>query len=91
MLATRVKQWEQELLQKGLEEGIEKGIEKGIEIGLEKGRLYGEAAMLRRQLQLRFGDLPTWVDERFEHATRVDLERCGQRFLDARSLPEVFA
>ena len=70
MLAMRVKQWEQEILQKGV--------------------LSGEAAMLRRQLHLRFGELPAWVDERFERAAQVDLERWGQRVLDARSLSEVF-
>lgn len=74
MLATRIKQWEQEILQKGI----------------EKGLLSGEAVMLRRLLQLRFGELPTWVDERFEQATREDLECWCQRILDARSLSEVF-
>ena len=74
MLATCVKQWEQEILQKGI----------------EKGLLSGEAVMLRRLLQLRFGELPTWVDARFELATRADLEKWGQRVLDARSLSEVF-
>lgn len=102
MLATRVKQWEQEILKKGIEKGIEEGIEKGIEkgikkgieqgieAGIEKGMLSGEAVMLRRLLHLRFGELPQWVDTRFGHATHADLERWSQRVLDARTLSEVF-
>jgi len=87
MLATRMQQWEQELIEKGVEKGIEKGIEKG----LQRGMIIGEAEFLRRQLSRRFGALPPWVDARLEAADRDALEQWGIRVLDAASLEAVFA
>ena len=83
MLATRVKQWEQELVEKGREEGIEKGREEGV--------LTGEAVILRRQLKLRFGPLPAWADDKITQAQREQLEQWSERVLDAKSLDAVFA
>ena len=83
MLATRMQQWEQELIEKGVERGVEKGIERGMVIG--------EAEFLRRQLNRRFGALPAWVDARLEAADRDALEQWGIRVLDATTLEAVFA
>lgn len=74
MLATRIKQWEQE---------FEKGIEKGI--------LTGEAKLLHRQLQMRFGALPAWAEEKVTHATSAQIEQWGTKILSEMSLDEVFA
>lgn len=87
MLRTRLKQQEQEQFEKGIEMGIEKGIEKGP----EEGVLTGEATILRRQLQLRFGPLPEWVNVKIEHAQRAHLEQWSERVLDAKTLDAVFA
>lgn len=38
----------------------------GIEL-FEQGELKGEAAILQRQLERRFGKLPNWAVERIEH------------------------
>jgi len=79
MLATRMQQWEQEL------------IEKGVEKGVERGMVIGEAEFLRRQLSRRFGALPAWVDARLAAADRDALEQWGIRVLDAATLDAVFA
>ena len=78
MLRTHLKQWEQEQFEKGIEKGIEQGV------------LTGEAAILRRLLQLRFGALPAWVDDRIAQAQRAELEQWSERVLDATSLDAVF-
>ena len=79
MLATRIKQWEQEIR---IEE-FSKGIEKGVRTG--------EAAILRRLLHLRFGPLPAWVDDKIGQAQRAQLEQWSERVLDAATLDAVFA
>src|SRR5690606_41782003 len=56
----------------GLEKGLEQGREQGLEQGLQKGLREGEARMLRRQLQRRFGDLPSWVSARLNEAEPED-------------------
>jgi len=86
MLATRVKQWEKELIEQGVEQGIEQGIEKGI----EKGILAGEVKLLHKLLTLRFGPLPTWVDDKLATAKAPDLEAWGVRMLEAKTLEQVF-
>ena len=82
MLATRMKQWEQELIEQTMAKGIEQGIEQGV--------LTGEATLLRRQLQLRFGTLPTWASDRLAQANRDILEQWGLKVLDAKTLAEIF-
>ncbi|MBI3777189.1 MAG: Rpn family recombination-promoting nuclease/putative transposase [Gammaproteobacteria bacterium] len=79
MLATRIKQWEQEIRKQEFEKGIEKGI------------LTGEAKLLHRQLQMRFGALPPWAEEKLTHATSAQIEQWGTKILSAVSLDEVFA
>ena len=57
-LAERVKEWEADLLERGLERGIEQGIEQGLEQGIEQGLERGiesQRAMLCRQAERKFG------------------------------------
>lgn len=58
--------------------------------GLEKGRIEGEAKVLLRLLERRFGPLPDWVQERVSGATLIQLEGWAERVLDAGCLEEVF-
>jgi len=51
----------------------------------------GEAAILTRQLQRRFGDLPTWVQEKIAKADLSILEKWSLQFVDAQYLEDVFA
>ena len=54
--------------------------------GIEKGRQEGELLLLTRQITLKFGELPTWAQERLEHATTDQLEAWAERILSAESL-----
>jgi flagellar biosynthesis/type III secretory pathway protein FliH len=73
MLSERFDQWEAEFLQQGRQEGVQEG----------------KAALLRRLLQRRFGELPPSVQERLKDAPPAQLERWGDRLLDAHTLTEL--
>ncbi|MBF0133126.1 MAG: DUF4351 domain-containing protein [Magnetococcales bacterium] len=66
-------------------------IEKWSQDIEQKGRKEGEATMLTRLLQRRFGAVPEWVGEKMTKADLPTLEKWGLRFVDAQSLDEVFA
>ena len=53
------------------------------------GRQQGEAALLLRQLERRFGALPGWASDRIAAADTAALEEWGLRVLDAGSLDDV--
>ena len=89
-LTDRFDAWIREYEQKGLEKGLEEGLEKGLKKGLEKGLAQGEALLLQRQLARRFGPLPSDVIAKLGTATTEQLERWGDRVLDAASLEDVF-
>lgn len=83
MLLTRTEQWKQEWLLEGRQEGRQEGE--------QKGRKLGEAALLLRLLERRFGALPDWVAGRVTAADTETLEEWGMRILDAASLEDVIA
>jgi predicted transposase/invertase (TIGR01784 family) len=58
--------------------------------GRVEGRVEGEAAMLLRQLERRFGPLPDIARRRVAAANAEALLLRGERVLDARSLEEVW-
>jgi predicted transposase YdaD len=66
--------------------GIEDGLKQGIGQGIEEG----EATILLRLLDRRFGPLPEWVREKIERMDRAMLEEAGLRLLDAKTLEDVF-
>ena len=53
------------------------------------GRRQGEASILLRQLERRFGALPGWASERIAAADTVALEEWSLRVFDAASLNDV--
>jgi hypothetical protein len=77
-LRETLRQWEKEFLAQGRLEGR------------QEGRQEGEALLLQRLLARRFGPLPAAIVERIAAASCADLERWGERVLDAASLDEVF-
>jgi hypothetical protein len=81
-LTERFETWAREYEQKGIDKGIAQGIDKGI--------AQGEALLLQRLLARRFGPLPSAVVAQLGAATTEQLERWGDRVLDAASLDEVF-
>ena len=66
------------------------GIAKGIEVGIEQGRLEGEARLLKRQLERRFGELPDWAVDKLQRAAEQDLESWSEAVLSAVSMEAVF-
>ncbi len=56
-----------------------------------KGRQEGKAETLTRQLQYRFGNLPSWATEKVSNAKPAMLEEWSLRILDAPTLESVFA
>jgi hypothetical protein len=84
-LLERAAQWQQEWLREGLEKGLEKGREEGLREGVQRG----EAALLLRLLQRRFGALPGWAVDRVSAAETALLEEWSMRILDAASLEDV--
>ena len=64
---------------------------EGEEKGLQKGRQEGEASVLKKLLRKRFGDLPSWVEDRLAQASSNKLESWAEAILDAKTLEEVFS
>ena len=64
----------------------EEGRKEGRKEGLEKGR-----SLLRKQLRLRFGALPSWAEARLGRVGLDELEELGERVLTAKTLEEVLA
>jgi len=71
-------------------EGMELGMEQGMEIGLVKGVVTGEAKLLKKQLEKRFGSLPSWAITKLESAAEEELETWGEAILTADTLHTVF-
>ena len=72
-----------------IEQGRTEGIEKGLAQGIEKGQAAGQALLLLRLLELRFGALPDAVRERVRGASAAELEAWAEAVLTAASLDEV--
>ncbi|MBF0192841.1 MAG: DUF4351 domain-containing protein, partial [Magnetococcales bacterium] len=66
-------------------------IAKGERRGMQIGRQEGETALLLRQLQRRFGAVPTWAVEKITQADLPSLEEWSLRVLEAHSLEEMFS
>lgn len=75
----------------GLAIARDEATKQGIAIGEAKGIAIGEASMLWRQLERKFGPLGDDVRTRVQEAPAHELERWGERILSATSLAEVFA
>ena len=68
-------------------EGRQEGRQEGEQIGEQRG----EAKMLTRQLQRRFGDLPSWASQKITEAELSTLEEWSLRILDATTIESVLA
>jgi hypothetical protein len=94
MLERQEMEWWQEWEIKGLLRGRREGKLEGMLVGRREGKLEGmlegkregilagEARLLHRLLERRFGSLPTWVEARLAKAVEEDLVRWGERVLD---------
>jgi len=85
-----VTQWRNEGVQQGMQKGRQEGLQKGLQKGRQEGLLEGEALLLKKQLRKRFGDLPSWAEDRLVKASSDKLECWAEAVLDAKTLEEVF-
>ena len=69
------------LAQKWFDEGAARGKAEGI-VG-------GQSKLLRKQIQLRFGEIPPAVEEKIARATEAELERYAENVLNAGTAKEV--
>lgn len=81
-------------LAKGREEGRQEGRQAGRQEGRLEGRLegvlLGEAKLLRKQPERRFGPLPEWASDKLSSASEQDLEYWGEALLTEPTLDAVF-
>jgi flagellar biosynthesis/type III secretory pathway protein FliH len=73
-------------IQKGMEKGIQKGMEKGMEEGIQKG----EAAMVLRLIQRRFGNISKSYKRRIMQTDADALLLLGEKILEAKTLEDLF-
>ena len=73
----------------GIERGRVEGIERGRIEGIERGRAEGQAGIVLRLLELRFGPLPETARARVLGAPAAELEAWAEAVLEASSLDEV--
>ena len=78
MLEKRVEEWNHEIR------------EEGRLLGLKEGRQEGEATLLLRQLERKFGRLDPRTRQRVESADADRLLDWGERVLEAQHLEDVF-
>lgn len=69
----------------------EEGMAKGMEDGMQEGRRAGKADVIRRQLHLRFGDIPQSAQAQLDAASEAQLDAWTGKLLTAASIDALFA
>ena len=77
--------------ERGIKKGMEKGLKQGLEQGLQQGKRLGEAEVLKRLLERKFGPLPIEVRNKIDAADADTLLQWAERVLTAETLEQVFA
>ncbi|MEE8523221.1 MAG: Rpn family recombination-promoting nuclease/putative transposase, partial [Thermoanaerobaculia bacterium] len=83
MLEENVKKWKREWEEKGFRAGVERGLQQGTQ--------RGEADLLLRQADRKFGGLDETQRARIESANAEQLLEWGERLLTARRPEDIFA
>jgi len=73
----------------GKEEGKAIGEARGEARGIAQGIVGGQSTLLRKQIKLRFGQIPSYVEEQLAAATSEQLERFAENVLTATTAEEV--
>jgi len=66
-----------------------RGLKEGELKGELKGELRGELTVIRRQIEKRFGTIPSWAEERLAGQSTAELEKLSLRVLDAESIEDL--
>ena len=69
----------------------ERYLTQGREEGREEGLVKGEAQALLKQIKLKFGASPEWVEAKLNDADAAQLDRWVARVLTASSIDELFS
>jgi predicted transposase/invertase (TIGR01784 family) len=86
MMEQQVERWNRVLLDKGRQEGLQAGRQEGLQEGLRAG----EARLVLRQLEEKFGVLDARSRERIQTADADQLLEWGARLMKAHRLRDVF-
>jgi predicted transposase YdaD len=86
MLAKRVEEWNEKLLERGRQEGELKGRQEGR----KEGRQEGEAGVVLRLLERKFGSLDARSRKRVMSADEDRLLDWAERTLVAETISDVF-
>jgi len=62
-----------------------------IREGIAQGRREATVEILKGQIEKRFGNLPTWVEQRLTDSSQADLQNLALKVIDAKTLEELFA
>ncbi len=84
-------QEEAEMMSQFAQEILAKGKPEWAAMVRQEGRQDEAASMLTRQLQRRFGDLPTWARQKIAEAALSTLEEWGLRILNAATIESLFS
>ena len=79
----------EEGLAKGMQQGVQQGMQQGLQEGMEHGRRAGKALVIGRQLQVRFGELPDWVQTKLNAASETQLDAWTDQLLTAASIEAI--
>lgn len=95
MLQQTVAEWRDGWLAEGMQKGMQKGRQEGRQEGREEGRQEGvrkgEALVLLRQAEKKFGPMSAELQVRIESASSRQLLLWTDRILTAESLDQLFA
>ena len=86
MLEQTIERWFEDASLKGVRQGEQKGRHEGMQQGVQQG--YARAVAL--QLQLRFGPVPEWAQERLGAASEEQLTQWLGSILTAKSIGDLF-
>ena len=64
---------------------------KWVQMVRQESEQKGEAKILTRLLQRRFGNLPEWANDKIAKAELPSLEEWSLRIFDAQSLDDLFS
>ena len=85
---------DKDMLAENLENLVKKerleGRQEGEQLGIQKGRQEEAREVVRRQLALKFGDVPDWVEARIVQADHDQLKGWMRDVLFATRLDEIF-
>lgn len=90
MLEQNMMRWRRRVLRETRAQGLQEGKAKGLKEGRKEGQVEGMRRLLLKQLEQRFGLLPSWIPSKIDEISSfAELEDLASRLLTAGSLSEL--